>query len=384
MSLRRLLPLLSLLVCLSAAHAATPAPTATPLPSAPTIAGDSHILLDFRTGRVLAEQNADKRVDPASITKIMTSYVVFRQLKSGSIALSDQVTISEKAWRAPGSRMFIEVGKQISVENLLKGLIIQSGNDSSIALAEYVAGTEDAFAELMNQYAGQLGMENSHFINATGLPAEEHKVTARDVAKLSRALIAEFPEYYNWYAEQEFTWNSIKQSNRNLLLYRDTRVDGIKTGHTEDAGYCLAASAAEGDMRLISVVMGTGSDRARADASQALLNYGFRFFETHKLYSAGKELMRSRVWKGATDEVGLAPGEDIYVTIARGRYDDLKAVMDVQEQLVAPLGREQTVGVVRVSLDGDELARAPLTPVAPVAEGSFFRRAVDAILMMFE
>lgn len=375
---RRLLTLLGLFVCLSAAHAATP------VPSPPAIAGDSHILLDFRTGRVLAEQNADKRVDPASITKIMTGYVVFKQLETGSVGLNDMVTISEKAWRAPGSRMFIEVGKQISVENLLKGMIIQSGNDASIALAEYVAGTEGAFADLMNRYAEQLGMESSHFVNATGLPAEEHKVTARDVAKLARAMIAEFPDFYDWYAVREFTWNGIKQSNRNLLLYRDPRVDGIKTGHTEAAGYCLAASAVEGDMRLISVVMGTGSDRARADASQALLNYGFRFFETHKLYSAGTELTNTKVWKGATDDVGLAPGEDIFVTIARGRYDKLEAVMDIQEQLVAPLAEDQVVGVVRVSLDGEELARAPLTPVAPVAEGSFFRRAVDTIMMMFE
>lgn len=375
---RRLLSLLGLLVCMNVAHAATP------VPSPPGIAGDSHILVDFRTGRVLAEQNADKQVDPASITKIMTSYVVFKQLESGAIALGDMVTISEKAWRAPGSRMFIEVGKAISVENLLKGLIVQSGNDASIALAEYVAGTEGAFADLMNQYAERLEMNGSHFVNATGLPADNHKVTARDVAKLSRAMIEQFPDFYAWYAQQEFTWNGIKQSNRNLLLYRDPRVDGIKTGHTEAAGYCLASSAVEGDMRLISVVMGTGSDRARADASQALLNYGFRFFETHKLYTAGTELTRSKVWKGATDDVGLAPGEDIYVTIARGRYDQLQAVMDIQEQLVAPLANEQVVGVVRVSLDGEELARSPLTPVAPVAEGSFFRRTLDAILMMFE
>ncbi|HEX6928673.1 MAG TPA: D-alanyl-D-alanine carboxypeptidase family protein [Gammaproteobacteria bacterium] len=378
MVFRRLLPLFGLLLGIGAAHAATP------LPSPPAIAGDSHILLDFRTGQVLAEQNADKRVDPASITKIMTSYVVFKQLETGAISLDDMVTISEKAWRAPGSRMFIEVGKQISVEDLLKGMIIQSGNDASIALAEHTAGSEDSFAELMNQYAERLGMENSHFINATGLPAEDHYVTARDVAILSRALIAESPEHYGWYAQHEFVWNGIRQSNRNLLLYRDDRVDGIKTGHTESAGYCLAASAVEGDMRLISVVMGTESDRARADASQALLNYGFRFFETHKLYTAGTELTRAKVWKGATDEVGLMPAEDIYVTIPRGRYDQLEAVMDIRETLVAPLTSNQVVGVVRVSLDGEELATAPLTPAAPVAEGSLFRRAVDTILMMFE
>lgn len=375
---RRLLTLLGLIAMIGTAQAAIP------LPSPPAVAGDSHILIDFRTGRVLAENNADKVVDPASITKIMTAYVVFKQLESGAISLDDMVTISEKAWRAPGSRMFIEVGKKISVENLLHGMIIQSGNDASIALAEYVAGTEAAFAELMNHYAQQLGMTNSHFVNATGLPASDHKVTARDVATLSRALIAEFPEHYSWHAIQEFTWNGISQSNRNLLLYRDTRVDGIKTGHTDDAGYCLAASAVEGDMRLIAVVMGTESDRARADAAQALLNYGFRFFETHNLYEAGKELTRVKVWKGATDEVGLAPDNDIYVTIARGRYDQLEAVMDIQENLVAPLADDEIVGVVRVSLDGEQFVEAPLTPTAPVAEGSLFRRAVDSILMMFE
>ena len=375
---RRLLTVFGLIAMLGAAHAATP------LPSPPAVAGDSHILVDFRTGRVLAETNADKVVDPASITKIMTAYVVFKQIETGAVSLDDMVTISEKAWRAPGSRMFIEVGNRISVENLLHGMIIQSGNDASIALAEHVAGSEGSFADLMNQYAERLGMENSHFVNATGLPAENHKVTARDVAKLSRAMIAEFPEFYQWHAEQEFTWNGIRQSNRNLLLYRDTRVDGIKTGHTEDAGYCLAASAVEGDMRLIAVVMGTESERARADAAQALLNYGFRFFETHKLYEAGKELTRTKVWKGAAEDIGLAPGEDIYVTIARGRYDQLEAVMDIQETLIAPLADDQVVGVVRVSLDSTELAQAPLTPTAPVPEGSLFRRAVDSILMMFE
>ncbi|HEX7031325.1 MAG TPA: D-alanyl-D-alanine carboxypeptidase family protein [Gammaproteobacteria bacterium] len=381
MSVRRLLPLLGLVFLVVAPGAAN---AAAPLPSPPDIAGDSHILIDFRTGRIIAEENADKRVEPASITKIMTTYVVFKQIETGAISLDDMVTVSEKAWRAPGSRMFIEVGKQISVENLLHGVIVQSGNDASIALAEYVAGTEAAFADLMNAYAERLGMKNSHFVNATGLPAENHYVTARDVAFLSRALIAEFPEYYAWYSQHEFVWNGIRQSNRNLLLYRDPRVDGIKTGHTDDAGYCLVSSAVEGDMRLISVVMGTGGERERADASQALLNYGFRFYETHKLYEAGKELTRAKVWKAPVDEIGLAPADDIYVTIARGRYDQLEAVMDIQQTLIAPLADDQVVGVVRISLDGEELARAPLTPTAPVPEGSLFRRAVDSILLMFE
>lgn len=379
MSVRHLLVLLGLAVCwLNTVNAAAP------LPSPPTIPGNSHILMDFRTGQILVEQNPDLRVEPASITKIMTSYVVFKQLQDGNMTLEDQVSISEKAWRAPGSRMFIEVGKKISVGDLLKGVIIQSGNDASIALAEHVAGSEDSFADLTNQYAERLGMENSHFVNATGLPHEDHYVTARDVALLSRALIAEFPRYYEWYSEREFTWNGIRQSNRNLLLYRDQRVDGIKTGHTEAAGYCLASSAVDGDMRLISVVMGTGSERERADASQALLNYGFRFFETHKLYATGAELTRAKLWKGSAEEVALAPAEDIYVTIPRGRYKELNAVMDLQQTIVAPVKPGQVLGVVRVSLDDKELARAPLTPVEPVEEGGLFRRLVDSILLVFE
>lgn len=365
--------------CIATAHAAP-----TPLPSPPNIGAESHILLDFRSGKVLAENNADERVEPASITKIMTGYVVFKALESGSITLDDMVRISEKAWRAPGSRMFIEVDSQVSVENLLKGLIIQSGNDASIALAEYVAGTEDAFADLMNQYAAAIGMENSSFRNATGLPADDHYVTARDVALLSRAMIREFPKYYAWYSMHEFTWNEIRQSNRNLLLYRDERVDGLKTGHTEAAGYCLASSAVDGEMRLISVVMGTSSERARADASQALLNYGFRFYRTHKLYEAGQELTTTRVWKASTDEIALVPSRDVYVTIPRGRYDELDAVMDLRQTLIAPLDVNDTVGVIRVSLDGEELATVSLSPAAPVPQGSIFRRMVDSFLLLFQ
>lgn len=377
MFVRRLLVLLGLACCLGIANAATP------LPSPPAIPGTSHILLDFRTGQVLAEKVSDERVEPASITKIMTSYVVFKQLEAG-MTLEDMVTVSEKAWRAPGSRMFIEVGKQISIGNLLKGVIIQSGNDASIALAEYIAGSEASFADLMNQYAERLGMTGSNFVNATGLPHENHYVTARDVALLARAMIEEFPQYYEWYSEREFTWNGIRQSNRNLLLFRDQRVDGLKTGHTEAAGYCLVSSAMDGEMRLISVVMGTASERQRADASQALLNYGFRFFETHKLYAQGAELTRARIWKGMEEEVGLAPSEDIYVTIPRGRYNQLNAVMDLQQAIVAPVEPGNVLGVVRVSLDDRELARAPLTPVESVAEGGLFRRMVDSIMLLFE
>ncbi|MDX1454908.1 MAG: D-alanyl-D-alanine carboxypeptidase family protein [Gammaproteobacteria bacterium] len=364
--------------------ASLPLQAGTPLPAPPQIAGDSHILVDHQTGKVLVERNADNQVEPASITKIMTAYVVFKQLEGGTLSLDDEVLVSEKAWRAPGSRMFIEVDKKIPVEDLLKGMIIQSGNDASIALAEFVAGSEDSFADLMNQYAAQLGMSNSNFRNATGLPSDGHLVTARDIAILVRAMIAEFPEYYRWYSQREYTWNEITQGNRNLLLYRDDRVDGVKTGHTDAAGYCLAASAVQDDMRLISVVMGTGSEKSRADASQALLNYGFRFFETHKLYAAGDAITEARVWKGPLDTIGLMPQQDIFITIPRGRYDELEAVMDLKSQLMAPLAAGEIVGVVRISLDGEELVTAPLVPAAPVPEGSLFRVIVDSVKLLFE
>jgi D-alanyl-D-alanine carboxypeptidase (penicillin-binding protein 5/6) len=296
----QLFPALLLCFVVAGLHAAP-----LPIPKPPATGAKAYILQDYDSQRIVAEKDSDQSIEPASITKLMTAYAVFMELKSGNISLEDSVTISEKAWRTPGSRMFIEVGKQVSVEDLLKGMIIQSGNDATVALAEYIAGSEDTFAALMNRHAEELGLTGSHFMNSTGLPDAEHYMSARDIALLAGQLIREFPEYYQWYSQKEFTFNDITQYNRNKLLWRDASVDGVKTGHTDSAGYCLVTSAKQGDMRLISVVLGTDSENARADASQALLNYGFRFFETHKLYDGGNQLATSRIWKGETESVSL-------------------------------------------------------------------------------
>ncbi|MGB5458251.1 MAG: D-alanyl-D-alanine carboxypeptidase family protein, partial [Gammaproteobacteria bacterium] len=299
------------------------------------------------------------------------------------LSMDDIVTISEKAWRMGGSRMYVEVDSQVSVHDLMKGLIIQSGNDATVALAEHVAGSERAFVDLMNQYAASLGMSNTHYVNSTGWPEEGHLTSARDIAKLASAIINEFPEHYAWYKEKVYTYNNIKQYNRNKLLWRDDSVDGIKTGHTESAGYCLVASALRSDMRLISVALGTDSEKSRANVSQSLLNYGFRFFETHKLYSAGEVLNKSRVWKGESEKVSLGLQQDLYITIPRGSYSELEAVMDVDANIVAPLEKGSQHGAVRVSLADEEMLNAPLVALQPVAEGSIFQIAKDHILQLF-
>ena len=354
-----------------------------PVPAPPKFDASSYLLMDFSSGTILADHNSNERVDPASITKIMTAYIVYKSLAAEDITLYDQVEISEKAWRSIGSRMFVEVGNQIILEDLLLGLIIQSGNDASIALAEHVAGTEDAFADIMNEQAKRLGMKDSHFVNATGLPDADHFTTANDVALLSRAMIAEFPEEYKRYAQKEFTFNGIKQFNRNRLLWRDSSVDGIKTGHTEAAGYCLAASAIKNEMRLISVVMGTKSDKARTVNTQALLNYGFRYFETHKLYKAGETLIEQRMWKGENKLIPLGLANDLSVTIPRGRYDDLKASMSIDDKIVAPINEGDSVGVVKVTLEGEDYLEAPLVALASNPEGGLWRRIVDFFLQYF-
>jgi len=357
---------------------------ASPIPSAPSVDADSYVLMDFHSGRVLAEDDPDKIVEPASITKVMTGYVVFQALESGSIALDDDVLISERAWRMPGSRMFIEVGRRVSVEDLLQGMIIQSGNDASVALAEHVAGSEAAFVDLMNQYARRIGMDNTNYANATGLPDETQQTTAIDTALLTRALISEFPQYYNWYSEREFTFNGIRQNNRNTLLFRDDSVDGVKTGHTSSAGYCLVTSAERNSSRMISVVMGSSSERARADASQSLLNYGFRFFETHRLYSAGESLREERVWGGSQDYVELGVDEDLIVTIPRGSYRDLDPVMNLRGRLDAPLQVGETLGTVQVKLNGEVIAERNVHALEDVHAGSLWRRLVDRIKLVFQ
>ncbi len=371
--------LASLLMLVATAAQAKPAP----VPAPPQVAAESYLLIDFDSGKVLAEKDADKQVEPASITKLMTAYVVYHELEAGRLSLDEKVTISEKAWRMGGSRMYLELGSQVTVEELLKGLIIQSGNDASVALAEHIAGSEEAFVDVMNQYAAKLGMTGTYYKNSTGWPDKQHLTTARDIAKLASAIIREFPEHYKRYSEKVYTYNNIKQYNRNKLLWRDKSVDGLKTGHTESAGYCLVSSAKRGDMRLISVVLGTRSEKARASVSQSLLNYGFRFYETHKLYAAGEILNHARVWKGDSENVALGLMQDLYVTIPRGSYKNLQALMDVDAKLEAPIKKGQELGVVRITLNDIDLQRAPLVALNQVERGSLLQIAKDYVLQLF-
>ena len=377
--------LVSLLFCLlalllpSAVWAA-----AKPIPNPPELDATSYFLVDFDSGQVLAEKNPDDRVEPASITKLMTAYLVDKAIADGDISLDEMVTISEKAWRMKGSKMFVEVGKQVSVDELMKGLIIQSGNDASVALAEHVAGSESAFAGYMNHQAKLLGMSNTNFVNATGWPDENHYSSARDIAILTRAIIDEFPESYRLYKEREYTFNEIRQFNRNRLLWRDDSVDGVKTGHTEAAGFCLVASAERDDMRLISVVLGTRSDKARTQSSQSLLNYGFRYFETHRLYRADEVLKTARIWYGDQEQVSLGVGKDIFITIPRGRYRDLDASMEIDSEISAPLDRGQTLGQVNIKLDGEPILSEAIVAMQKVDEGSLIDRALDSVKLMFK
>ncbi len=355
---------------------------AKPVPAPPDVAAKNYILVDFASGKVLAEKNVNAKIEPASITKLMTAYVVYKEMEEDRLHLADMVDISEKAWRMGGSRMYLEVGSSVSVDDLLKGLVIQSGNDASVALAEHIAGTETAFVQLMNQYATELGMENTNFENSTGWPDKKHLTSARDIATLAAAIIREFPENYIRYAEKEFTYNGIKQYNRNKLLWRDETVDGFKTGHTDSAGYCLVSSALRGDMRIISVVLGTDSEKARASVSQAVLNYGFRFFESHTLYDEDEVLSRPRIWKGEFETLTIGLDKALAISIPRGAYDDLDAIMDIDKNIEAPVSKGQQVGVVKVSLGEEMLVTVPLVALETVAEGSLFQQAKDYVLRM--
>ncbi len=355
-----------------------------PMPAPPIIGAKSYLVMDSKTGRMLAAMDADMQLAPASLTKIMTTYVVFSALQQSQISLEDEVTVSEKAWRSPGSRMFIEVGSQVTVEDLLLGMIVQSGNDASVALAEYIAGSESVFAEMMNQYASRLGMSSSHFVNATGLPAEGHITTARDLALLARAMVAEFPDLYQWHSVREFTYNDIKQRNRNSLLWRDDSVDGLKTGHTDAAGYCLVASAKRDGMRLISVVLGTSSIKSRADGSQALLNYGFRFFETRLLFKAGEQISTARIWKSANEYSRLGVLEDLYITVRRGFYDKLESKLDIPAILLAPIAAGDAIAELSVSLDNEQLVTASLRALDDNPSGSFWQRTKDSVDLWFQ
>ncbi len=355
-----------------------------PVPAPPKIGAKSYILIDYHSGKTLAERTPDTKVAPASITKLMTAYVVFSELKSGNISLEEEVTISEKAWRTSGSRMFVEVGKKVPVEKLLKGMIIQSGNDASVALAEHVAGGEDTFAQFMNQYAKKLGMNNTNFMNCTGLPHKDHYTTARDISILARNLINNFPNFYDWYSQKSYTYNNITQHNRNKLLWQDKYVDGLKTGYTEDAGYCLAASAEKEGMRLVSVVLGTDSAKARAKQSQQLLNYGFRFYETKLLYAGKEARLSANIWKGDKDKFKLGIKDDLFITIPRGQYKYLKASTTLDNKITAPISSGQKFGIVTIKLGDDTIAERDLIALEEVKDGGIWRGMVDSVKLWFE
>ena len=371
------MPRFRLLTALVLAFSVSAVFAAVPVPQPPAIDARAYVLMDYQTGRILAAEKPDAQMEPASITKLMTGYAVFRALKEGRLKLDDPVTISVHAWKAEGSRTCAQVGTQIPVEVLIKGMIVQSGNDATLALAEKLGGTEDGFVQMMNSYANELGHNNSHVNDASGLPGPTHYMSPHDIALLSRVLIRDYPEEYKYYSMREFEWNGIKQQNRNGLLAKDSSVDGIKTGHTETAGYCLAASAKRGDMRLISVVLGTQGFKAREDASAALLNYGFTFFETVKAKSAGEVVLKPRVYKGESDLVTLVPANDIYVTIGRGGAAQLKTAATVKEPVIAPIKAGQALGELTVSDGANVVARVPLVAKETVPEGGWWTRMID-------
>ena len=369
------------------ARAQVPPPAASTSPAgiaAPAIAAASWLIVDVASGQTLAAANADERRDPASLTKLLTAYLVFEALRAKTIVPSQMVNVSERAWRAEGSRMFIEPRRAVSVDELLRGMIVQSGNDASIALAELVGGTEDAFVAKMNTEGQRLGMTNSHFTNVTGLSNPQHYSTAADMAKLTAALIRDYPEYYPFYAQKEFRYNNITQPNRNRLLWTDPHVDGVKTGHTEAAGWCLVASALRGDRRVLAVVLGASSDAARASEAQKLLNWGFQAFDTVQLYQSGKQVTTLRVWKGAASEVPAGFLADRYLTLPKGKADKLSLTMQAQEPLVAPIARAQRVGTVKVALEGKPVAEFPMIALEEVAPASLFGRTWDTIRLWFQ
>ena len=368
--------------CFADAPAPPAAAASITIPTPPQVDARAYIVVDFRTDKILATKDAAARMDPASLTKLMTSYIVFQELAAGKLKLEEPVTVSEHAWRSEGSRTFIELGKPVSVQDLILGMIVQSGNDATIALAERIAGTEETFAQLMNGNAKRLGMTGSHFENSSGLPSPQHYTTARDLSLLAEIIIREYPQYYKWFSVREFQHNGIKQQNRNGLLERDPTVDGLKTGHTDSAGYCLVTSALRDGMRLVSVVMGSASMKARENASAALLNYGFTFYDTKLAIGGGAVLASARVWKAQNSSVELGIRDDFYITLPRGAAAAQTAV-DVQPRLIAPLGVDTSVGTVRVVAGGQTLATMPLHPLKSVAAGGWWRRLIDTIRLWF-
>ena len=352
-------------------------------PAPPKLAASAYLLVDARTGRILVDHNSSQRLPPASLTKIMTSYVSAFELQKSTISLSDEVPVSVKAWRMKGSLMFIQEGTRVKLEDILRGIIIQSGNDASVALAEHIAGSEDVFADLMNQHALRLGMLDTNFVNATGWPHEDHYTSAKDLAKLTRVLIERFPEHYKIYSEKTFTYNEISQRNRNKLLFRDKTVDGVKTGHTTAAGYCMVTSAMRNGMRLIAVVMGAPSEDRRTRESQKLLTYGFRYYETVNLYARNESLRKVRVWGGAHSSINLGLAEDVVVTIARGARDNLTANMEIDSEIHAPLKMSQELGSLTVTVGSTEAVKRPLVALNALEEAGFFGRLWDTISLFF-
>ncbi|HEY6451069.1 MAG TPA: D-alanyl-D-alanine carboxypeptidase family protein [Steroidobacteraceae bacterium] len=373
----------------AAPAAPTPAPAAaTPgapgIPTPPDVDAQAYILIDYTSGKVLAERNADARLQPASLTKLMTCYVVFHALKAGTLKLTDPVTISEHAWRAEGSRTFVQVGSQVPAEVLIKGMIVQSGNDATIALAERVGGTEAGFVQLMNQNAQRLGMTNTHFDDSSGLPSPTHYTTARDLSRLGAALVRDYPEFYQWFSIREFIWNNIKQQNRNGLLERDPTVDGMKTGHTDSAGYCLITSAVRQDMRLIAVVLGSHSVRGREDASAALLNYGYTFYETVSVKKRGTVVLKPRVFKASEEYFPVGPATDIDIVVSRGQGGSIETNASVRHPLIAPIRTTTPVGELQVIVGGKLVTSVPLYPLADVPAGGMWSRLSDTVLLWFQ
>lgn len=352
-------------------------PLITPTP--PTLNAKAYILIDVNSGKIIAEKNSEEKLPPASLTKIMTLYVISSALSNEQIHLSDPVRISQEAWKIGGSRMFVKEGQQVSVEELLKGIIVDSGNDACVAMAEHLGGSEAGFTDIMNQQAKNLGMTNSHFTDSTGLPDENHYTSAKDLAILSRALITNFPQYYHWYKQKWFTFNGIRQPNRNRLLWRNSQVDGVKTGHTNDAGFCLVSSAKHDNMRLLAVVLGSPTDTARADDSERLINYGFRFFETHELYKAGTKISALPLYKGETDKINIGLGEAQYVTIPSGQYQRLTVTTKVPKFVEAPLKKGDKIGELVVKFDNNIIANQPLYALENAPNGGFFTRIKDSV-----
>lgn len=355
------------------------------VPAAPKINAKAYLLMDYHSGRVLAKQDIDRRIEPASLTKLMTTYVVLYEIKNGGISLDDEVEISEKAWRMKGSRMFIEVRSKVSVKKLMMGMIVQSGNDATVALAEHTAGSEDSFVTLMNKHALNLGMVSTNFTNSTGWPNRNHYTTVRDLSILARATIKEFPKYYPWYSVKEYTYNKITQRNRNLLLWRDERVDGMKTGHTESAGYCLITSAKQKTMRLISVIAGSNSENGRARASRKLINYGFRFFETFLYHGADEAITEARVWKGETDILPLGLSEPLFITTPRGMKNKIRTEIKMNDEtLTAPAIKGKRYAQLDIKLGEKTIAHRPLIAMQDIATGGLFSRTIDYFLMLFD